>query len=155
MTRAEKGEAEEEASFFSQNSKHLYNSPVSAPQSMLPLPPYPIHAMPRRAPHRCIHPTTTPYSRLLNPLLLPLNLANDIIALAEEGEPLSQHGLVLFLEIAPLGHAVLGFEGGGRQRAGRVFACEYCVGWGGTSVRTSRVGHGGCVCLFNLPWGLR
>lgn len=56
-----------------------------------------------------------------------LDLAHDVVPLAEEGEPLAQHRLRLVRQIVPVWSAVLGLQRRLRQRAGRIFACEYCI----------------------------
>lgn len=53
-----------------------------------------------------------------------LHLAHNIVALAKEGKPFFQHGLLLVIQIVPVGSAVFGLEGGAGQRARGVFSCE-------------------------------
>lgn len=53
-----------------------------------------------------------------------LDLANDVVSLAEEGEPFVQDNLVLVLEVIPFWNAVLWLEGGFGERTRRVLAGE-------------------------------
>jgi hypothetical protein len=55
-----------------------------------------------------------------------LDLALDVVAFAEESEPVVQHFLVLVRQVRPIGSALLGFERGLCKGAGGVFAGEDC-----------------------------
>jgi hypothetical protein len=55
-----------------------------------------------------------------------LDLAFDVVSLAEESEPVVEHLFVLVRQIRPVGSAFLGLEGGLPQSAGGVFAGEDC-----------------------------
>lgn len=54
-----------------------------------------------------------------------LNLSNDVVPLAEESEPLVQNGLLLVLEIIPLGDAIFGLEGRGGEGPRGVLSCKH------------------------------
>lgn len=56
------------------------------------------------------------------------NLANYIVALAEEGEPVIQRRLLLIVKVGPLRHRVFGFEAGFGKRTGGVLSGKDCVG---------------------------
>jgi hypothetical protein len=55
-----------------------------------------------------------------------LDLAFDVVSLAEESEPVIEHFLVLVRQIRPVGSAFFWFERGLSQSAGGVFAGEDC-----------------------------
>lgn len=61
-------------------------------------------------------------------VLRTLDLADNVVPLAEESEPLVQHGLLLVLQVIPLGHAVLRLERRSSQSARGVFAGENWMG---------------------------
>ena len=91
------------------------------------------------------HCTTVPLTsltqRLASPswmihIIRPLNLAHNVVPLAEEFEPIVQHRLLFFVQIVPVGDAFFGFQGAGGEGAGRVFAGEDCSG---VSVRSDAV----------------
>jgi hypothetical protein len=71
-----------------------------------------------------------------------LHLAHDIVALAEKGEPLAQHGLVLILQVTPLGYTVFFFKRGGCESARGILAREDCVFVRVSGVHLAFVGSG-------------
>lgn len=54
-----------------------------------------------------------------------LHLSNDIISLTEEGEPFIKHGLLLVIQVIPIGDAVFGLERRTGESTRGVFSSEH------------------------------
>lgn len=57
-------------------------------------------------------------------VLRAFDLADDIVPLAEESEPLIEHGFLLVIQVIPLGHAIPRLERRSSQSAGGILAGE-------------------------------